>query len=606
MFVSRDWFPENWKDPKTGSTNNEKSYDKLGNLISDGRMAGLVDWEAIVDRTRFIRKNSHWTSPEAIVQSCAEQFEIDKWENQEVYVEVFIEKDALIGVIENVCQENDVPYLACRGYASMSEIWRAGHKRLKPKIDNGKKVIVLYLGDHDPSGIDMGNDVRNRLMTFTGASASQLEVRRIALTMDQIEEYAPPPNPTKALALETPLPTPDGWTTMGEVQVGEQLLGVDGRPTTVTGKSAVFVDTHCYRFDFAGGDSVVCSADHLWEVAARKRSRGGGVMSASKIAVTWQEGKGQARAVYSVALAAPINNVEISLPVPPYVLGAWLGDGASEGGMLACHQSDDSIREFIEKEGFRTTRHSIIRCQIYALRAGLVSLGLLHNKHIPMQYLRAGYYQRLALLQGLMDTDGMVAIHKRSGNAECRFSSSRKHLAEQFLELLCTLGIRGRLQELRAYLNGKDMGPTWIVYFYPGDMDVFRLPRKRVLLVGAVVAERQRWRKICKVSRVASVPTQCITVDGSRQLFLCGRHFIPTHNSTDSRAGKYIEDYGHECWELDALEPTVIRGLIQEHIDKIRNKRLWQDAQAEERVGRENLQRISDNWSDVVDYLEDR
>ena len=155
----------------------------------------------------------------------------------------------------------------------MSEIWRAGHKRLKPKIDNGKKVIVLYLGDHDPSGIDMGNDVRNRLMTFTGASASQLEVRRIALTMDQIEEYAPPPNPTKL---------------------------------------------------------------------------------------------------------------------------------------------------------------------------------------------------------------------------------------------------------------------------------------------------------------------------------------------TDSRAGKYIEDYGHECWELDALEPTVIRGLIQEHIDKIRNKRLWQDAQAEERVGRENLQRISDNWSDVVDYLEDR
>ena len=121
---------------------------------------------------------------------------MDKWASQPVHLEVWIEKDALIGVIEGVCVENDVPYLACRGYASASEIWRAGHQRFKPKVEAKKKCIVIYLGDHDPSGIDMTRDIQDRLNIFTGKPGS-VEVKRLALNMDQVDEFNPPPNPTK-------------------------------------------------------------------------------------------------------------------------------------------------------------------------------------------------------------------------------------------------------------------------------------------------------------------------------------------------------------------------------------------------------------------------
>jgi hypothetical protein len=141
-----------------------------------------------------VRELPHWGSPQELVSACAEQFNLDKWEHQDVYCEVFIEKDALVGVIEGVCEELDVPYLACRGYASASELWRAGHDRIKPRAEAGKNIFVFYLGDHDPSGIDMTRDVKYRLELFSG---SKVCVQRLALNADQIKKYRPPPNPTK-------------------------------------------------------------------------------------------------------------------------------------------------------------------------------------------------------------------------------------------------------------------------------------------------------------------------------------------------------------------------------------------------------------------------
>jgi hypothetical protein len=178
--------------------NDDKEYDKLSNTITDGRMAGLIDWEAIIDRTRFARQNSHWESPESIVHTCAKQFQFDKWENQPEYLEVWVEKDALIGVLETVCKENDVPYMACRGYASVSEIWKAGRERMRPHLQLDKQVTVLYLGDHDPSGVDMTRDVQDRLRIFSACdSPLQVNIERLALNMDQINLYNPPPNPAK-------------------------------------------------------------------------------------------------------------------------------------------------------------------------------------------------------------------------------------------------------------------------------------------------------------------------------------------------------------------------------------------------------------------------
>jgi len=174
-------------------SNKQSEYKRLGCIINDARLAGLISWRAIEDRTRNLQKNSHWESPSEIVKACAKQFQIDKWANQEYRVEVWIEKDALAGVIENVCRRNDVSYFSCRGYTSQSEMWSAG-QRLNEYIQDGQTPIIIHLGDHDPSGIDMSRDIQERLTLFCG---EEIEVNRIALNMDQVRKYNPPPNPAK-------------------------------------------------------------------------------------------------------------------------------------------------------------------------------------------------------------------------------------------------------------------------------------------------------------------------------------------------------------------------------------------------------------------------
>lgn len=202
QFISRDLFPESWADSVTGSTNNERSYDKLGIIIADGRMAGLIDWDAITDRTRSVNRNAHWDSPASIIAACASQFRLDKWLRQPRHVEVFVEKEALLGVIDGVCRELDVPFFACRGYSSVSALWEAGHERMRPIMAQPHKeqLSVLYLGDHDPSGLDMDRDLKERLQLFVGHLnnvATEIEVVRLALTRAQIDEFDPPPNPAK-------------------------------------------------------------------------------------------------------------------------------------------------------------------------------------------------------------------------------------------------------------------------------------------------------------------------------------------------------------------------------------------------------------------------
>lgn len=182
QFVSRDLLP-----------NQHSEYKRLGSIIDDARQAGMLDWSTIEDRTRNVEKPNVWSSPESILKAVAEQYQENPWLNQECRPEVWIEKDALVGVIEGVCAEYRVPYFACRGYASQSEIYEAG-KRFQQVRRAGFKPVVFYLGDHDPSGIHMPVDVASRLELF---SRGDVEVVRIALNRDQIDEYDPPPNPAK-------------------------------------------------------------------------------------------------------------------------------------------------------------------------------------------------------------------------------------------------------------------------------------------------------------------------------------------------------------------------------------------------------------------------
>lgn len=211
QFVSRDLI-----------ANNQQEYKRLGSIINDARLAGLIDWEHITDRTRNLASNPHWADPSGIMTAAASSFAIDKWARQPCRVEVWIEKEALAGVFERICRQLDVPYFCCRGYTSQSEMWAAA-QRLFAHMKAGQRPVILHFGDHDPSGIDMTRDIRERLVLFTEqdwlneemegvdrASVGDIresmktrcggrgvEVRRLALNMDQVEEHQPPPNPAK-------------------------------------------------------------------------------------------------------------------------------------------------------------------------------------------------------------------------------------------------------------------------------------------------------------------------------------------------------------------------------------------------------------------------
>jgi hypothetical protein len=213
QFVSRDLLP-----------NTQKSYDRLGQIINRARLAGLMDWDHLVDRTRNIRSVAHWENPADIIDTVSRQFRLDKWSTAPTRIEVWVEKEALAGVVQRAADRNDVAWFSCRGYVSQSEMWAAG-QRLREYIKVGQNVILLHLGDHDPSGIDMTRDITDRLRTFilqdwannemeeTGAikfrdiiasmdercdGRTWFDVRRIALNYDQVQQYNPPPNPAKA------------------------------------------------------------------------------------------------------------------------------------------------------------------------------------------------------------------------------------------------------------------------------------------------------------------------------------------------------------------------------------------------------------------------
>lgn len=184
QFVSRDLLP-----------NTLRSYKRLGSIINDARLAGLIDWEAIEDRTREVVTPSHWSSPAEIVNICARTYRIDKWADQEYRPEVWIEKEALAGVVEPICRQLDISYLSCRGYTSQSEMWSSAMRLAAMTQRYNQTPIILHFGDHDPSGIDMTRDITDRLRMFTGRGG--LEIRRMALNIDQVEQYNPPPNPAK-------------------------------------------------------------------------------------------------------------------------------------------------------------------------------------------------------------------------------------------------------------------------------------------------------------------------------------------------------------------------------------------------------------------------
>lgn len=182
QFVSRNWI-----------ANNEQEYKRLGRIVTDAREVGEIDWLAIEDRGRAAHLQGHVPSPERVLEGIERALRLDPWLEQEVYCEVWVEKAALEGVVSRPAARWRAPYMACKGYLSASEAWRAG-RRFEEAISRGKRPILFHLGDHDPSGLQMTDDNRVRLGMF---SRMGVDVRRLALNMDQVDEHSPPPNPAK-------------------------------------------------------------------------------------------------------------------------------------------------------------------------------------------------------------------------------------------------------------------------------------------------------------------------------------------------------------------------------------------------------------------------
>lgn len=173
--------------------NTVRSYENVQGLINNARLAGLLDWDAVEDRTREISERSHWTSGSRILQACADSYHQDMWNTQPNRVFVVVEKEALAGVLDRVCQEWDLPLLAARGYPSATTLRELAKNRI---MRASQEIVVLHLGDHDPSGIDMSRDLVDRLSLFSRERV-HIDFRRLALNMDQVEAQKPPPNPAK-------------------------------------------------------------------------------------------------------------------------------------------------------------------------------------------------------------------------------------------------------------------------------------------------------------------------------------------------------------------------------------------------------------------------
>ncbi len=352
----------------------------------------------------------------------------------------------------------------------------------------------------------------------------------------------------KGLALGTELATPDGWTTMRAVSVGDTVFGSDGRPAAVIAKSRVKrIGTYVVKFD--DGAQIVCDREHLWWTVS---DHGECVIDVETLASTLSNPVTTQRQ-HRVPVARALDLPQAELPIDPYLLGVWLGDGSSRGGTVT---KGCDLFEILEADGHalgvEQPCHSdkCVTRTVLGLTGKLRALNLLHNKHIPAAYLRASIPQRLALLQGLMDTDGTWNRPRR----RAVFGSTNKQLALDATELMSSLGFRPHNTEVPSSGFGKTV-LDHRVDIHPLDSNIFRLPRKRDASRDRTSSTRAMRRLVMSVEPGPNIETACIAVDSPNRTYLAGRRMIPTHNT-----GKGAITYGQGA--IAAQLAIYSRGVI--------------------------------------------
>lgn len=337
----------------------------------------------------------------------------------------------------------------------------------------------------------------------------------------------------KALALDTPLPSPGGWLTMGDVAIGDVLFDETGAPCRVIAKSPVQRDRKCFRVEFCDGTAIVADADHLWHTVDRKGRWNNSLTTT--LQMYWRLIAAPAAAQDRIPVCGQLQLAPSNLPMDPYVLGAWLGDGTSSKPEITADARDgmlDTLQAVLGPLRTAVARGNIITIVLPATQPILRMLDVHKNKHIPMKYLRGSIAQRVALLQGMMDTDGTVTV---AGQAE--YCSVRERLARDFADLAASLGYKPVISISDAKLYGRKVSDRFRVRFTAyADDRLFRLERKQARLTARTGRTRRteaRRRSVVRVVPVESVPVQCIAVDSPMRLYLAGRSMVPTHNSAN-------------------------------------------------------------------------
>ena len=327
----------------------------------------------------------------------------------------------------------------------------------------------------------------------------------------------------KGLPISTKIPTPYGFTTMGELKIGDIVFDQYGNQCKITNKSEQKFKT-CYQILFDDKSEVVCDDEHYWTLSDNSVVQIKDLKIGDKINVS-----------------KPINcGDDIDLPIDPYVLGIWLGDGRVRGAEIA--SADSFIFEEIERRGFKCGKnisgYKNAKCKqrtIHGLSSLLRENNLINNKHIPKIYLRASYKQRLDLLRGLMDSDGSVNVCRK----QCIFTNCNKTLSNNVCELLLTLGQRPLLNKTKTSCQIKDFsGTAYPISFRPININPFLLQTKRDKININWGPGKSDKRIITKINKIDKKLTQCITVDSNDNTYLCTEKFIPTHNS-----GAYRSDF---------------------------------------------------------------
>lgn len=573
-------------------------FDCILDLYGRGEPADAITVAAELNRTDQLSKMGGAVYLHTLIASTPTAA------NAGYYAAIVAEQAVLRRLVEAGTRVVQLGYGAAGGRGDVDDIVDRAQQEIYDVTEKRMSEDYSRLEDVLQPTMDELDAIASRGGTARGVPTGIRDLDELTngLQAGQMVVIAARPGVGKALALDTPIATPTGWTTMGEVGVGDRVLGADGRPTTVVAATDVLTDRPCYEVHFSDGTVIVADARHQWvttDRAARRLGERGEarVRTTEELARTVHCATADRRLNHAVVNAAPLDLPAADLPVPPYALGVWLGDGTSAAAHYT--SADPEIAAYIEAEGLVVVPTGVDRR--YALRLparpapaerpcpmcgelfvprtsqvqtcgktcggrlrasggvgrdatcpdcggpssgtaqcqacrddhgtvqGLLrTLGVLGDKHIPTAYQRASVTQRRALLAGLLDTDGTVT----QGGA-VQFAVTNRRLAEDARELIAGLGHRVRLSTKRVRGRSEASSTCYTLTFSTDD-EVFRLERKKLVHKerGARTYTARGVRFVTDVRPVASVPVRCIQVDAADSLFLAGRSFVPTHNST--------------------------------------------------------------------------